>query len=58
MPEDLDDVFVGKDVILTNELRHVLGAGAPHERVLEIIEQPFVDLFAEVLHRLGRNACI
>ena len=57
MPEDLDDVFVGKDVILTNKLWHMLGARAPYERVLEIIEQPFVDLFAEVLHRLRRDAC-
>lgn len=31
-------------------LRHVLGRGAPHKRVLELLEKALVDHLAEVLH--------
>mmetsp|Transcript_12153 Transcript_12153/g.30665 ORF Transcript_12153/g.30665 Transcript_12153/m.30665 type:complete len:417 (+) Transcript_12153:144-1394(+) len=50
--DDLDDVLVLEHVLLADALRPVLAAGAPHQSVLELLQNALVDAVAEVLHRV------
>ena len=46
----LDNVLILKDVVLAHFLRPVLGAGAPDEGVLELLDDALVQAVAEILH--------
>ena len=46
--DDLDDVFVVEDVVLTNDLRVVLGRRTPNKSVLEFFDEAFVERVAHV----------
>lgn len=48
--DDLNDIFMLHGVGQAHALRAVLGAGAPHQRVLELAGQRPVDAVAHMLH--------
>ena len=48
---NLDHVLVIEHMVLADTLRLVLHRGAPHQRVLQVLDDGPVDLVAEVLHR-------
>lgn len=48
--DKLDDIFIVDGVVDADALRRVLGAGAPHQRVLQLGGQGPMDGVADVLH--------
>ncbi len=51
--DNLHDVLVLQAVVLAHFLGPVLDGGAPHQRVLELLDDALVDAVAKVLHRVA-----